>query len=50
MSNSIPTLQQLGWKPFFQQQLSLDELTDLTMGRVIEQHRDRIVVMSEQGQ
>jgi len=50
MNEQIPTLQQLGWKPFFQQQLSLEELTDFSIGRVIEQHRDRIVVMSEQGQ
>lgn len=50
MNNLTPTLQQLGWKPFFQQQLSLDELSDLTTGRVIEQHRDRIVVMSPKGQ
>jgi len=50
MSSLTTKLQQLGWKPFFQQQLSLDEITDLTIGRVIEQHRDRIVVMSEQGQ
>lgn len=50
MSSQISTLQQLGWKPFFQQQLSLEDLTDFNIGRVIEQHRDRIVVMSEQGQ
>ncbi|WP_372882160.1 ribosome small subunit-dependent GTPase A [Psychromonas sp.] len=50
MNNLTPTLQQLGWKPFFQRQLSLDELNDLTAGRVIEQHRGRIVVMSAKGQ
>ena len=50
MNNLTLNLQQLGWKPYFQQQLSLDELTDLTIGRVIEQHRDRIVVLSEQGE
>ncbi|GEA52283.1 putative ribosome biogenesis GTPase RsgA [Vibrio inusitatus NBRC 102082] len=50
MNNQNPTLQQLGWKPFFQQQLSLEDLTDYRVGRVIEQHRDRVVVMSEQGQ
>ncbi|MGR6861735.1 hypothetical protein ACU5EH_16230 [Aliivibrio salmonicida] len=50
MNNQVPTLQQLGWKPFFQQQLSLEELTDYSIGRVIEQHRDRIFIMSEQGQ
>lgn len=50
MNNETPTLQQLGWKPFFQSQLDLDELSKLTIGRVIEQHRDRIVVMSTEGQ
>ncbi|MGB1321785.1 MAG: ribosome small subunit-dependent GTPase A [Vibrio gallaecicus] len=50
MNNLAPTQQQLGWKPFFQQQLTLDELTELNIGRVIEQHRDRAVVMSDQGQ
>lgn len=44
------TLAQLGWKPFFHQQLSLDELSELKLGRVIEQHRNSIVVMTEQGQ
>ncbi|NLS11947.1 ribosome small subunit-dependent GTPase A [Vibrio sp. SM6] len=50
MNSEIPTLQQLGWKPFFQQQLSLEDLTEYHIGRVIEQHRDRVVVMFEQGQ
>lgn len=50
MTNEIITLQQLGWKPFFQQQLSFEDLTDFSIARVIEQHRDRIVVLSEQGQ
>ncbi|MGS0681534.1 ribosome small subunit-dependent GTPase A [Shewanella sp. 125m-7] len=49
MNSQNPTLQQLGWKPFFQQQQSLEDLTDFAIGRVMEQHRDRIVVMSEQG-
>ncbi len=48
--NSIPSLSLLGWRPFFQQQLSLDELTDLRIGRVVEQHRSGVVVLSEQGQ
>ena len=50
MSSQIPTFQQLGWKPFFQQQLSLEDLTDYSVARVIEHHRDRVVVISEQGQ
>ncbi|WP_019614239.1 ribosome small subunit-dependent GTPase A [Psychromonas ossibalaenae] len=48
--NSIPSLAQLGWRPFFQQQLTLDELTELRIGRVVEQHRSGVVVLSEQGQ
>lgn len=48
--NMTPTLPQLGWKPFFQQQLTLEKLTEFTIGRVIEQHRSSIVVMAEQGQ
>lgn len=48
--NITPTLHQLGWKPFFQQQLTLEELTEFMIGRVIEQHRSSIVVMAEQGQ
>jgi len=50
MSNLTPTLHQLGWKSFFQQQLSLDELSDLMIGRIIEQHRSSIIVMTPQGQ
>ena len=50
MNSPTPTLQQLGWKPFFQQQVNLEELSNLAIGRVVEQHRDRIVVMSPQGQ
>jgi len=49
--NSInPTLQQLGWMPFFQQQLSLDEFNQLNIGRIIEQHRSNIIAMTPDGQ
>jgi len=48
--NIIPTLTQLGWKPFFQQHINLEELTDFMVGRVIEQHRSNVIVMAEQGQ
>ncbi|WP_076541050.1 ribosome small subunit-dependent GTPase A [Shewanella sp. UCD-KL21] len=48
--NTLPSLSQLGWRPFFQQQLTLDELTDFNIGRVIEQHRSGVVVLSEHGQ
>ena len=47
---STPSLIQLGWRPYFQQQLTLEELTEFTIGRVIEQHRSGPVVMNEQGQ
>lgn len=50
MNNLAPTLEQLGWKPFFQQQLNLEELSNLTIGRVVEQHRDCIIVVSPKGQ
>lgn len=41
---------QIGWRPFFQQQLSLEEHSDLALGRVIEQHRNKVVILSESGQ
>lgn len=50
MSTSITTLLQLGWKPFFQQQLSLDELEFFNVARIVEQHRNKLIVISEQGQ
>lgn len=34
-----PLLANLGWQPFFQQQLSIQELERLTPARVVEQHR-----------
>lgn len=45
----MPTLMQLGWKPFFGQQLSIEEYSELQLGRIVEQHRDKLVVLSEQG-
>ncbi|MEZ9540051.1 ribosome small subunit-dependent GTPase A [Shewanella sp. 10N.286.51.B8] len=47
--HTLPSLSQLGWRPFFQQQLTLDELTGFNIGRVIEQHRSGVVVLSEHG-
>ena len=44
------TLQQLGWKPFFQQQISLDELDDFYPARVAEIQRGHITLWSEQGE
>ncbi|ARD22223.1 ribosome small subunit-dependent GTPase A [Shewanella japonica] len=58
MSES-PSLIQLGWQPFFQQQLSLDEMElisddnaddRLIIGRVIEQHRSGMIVLTTSGQ
>ena len=43
------SLSQLGWKPFFQQQLTLEEWEHLLIGRVVEQHRSSIELMTEQG-
>ena len=45
-----PTLPQLGWRPFFQQQLSLEEFETLTPARVIEQHRSLLTLATEHGQ
>jgi len=42
------TLAQLGWKPFFQQQLTLEEWETATVGRVISQKRAAITVQTEQ--
>lgn len=48
MSNSN-TLTNFGWQSFFQQQLSLEEWENKIPVRVIEQHRNELVVFSEQG-
>ena len=41
------TLQSLGWGPFFQQQLTLEEYEFLCPVRVVQQHRDHLVVCGE---
>ncbi|KEQ14612.1 GTPase RsgA [Endozoicomonas montiporae] len=41
------SLHELGWKPFFQQQLTLDEWDDAIPARVVEQHRSVIVIQTE---
>jgi ribosome biogenesis GTPase / thiamine phosphate phosphatase len=48
MSNH-KSLNQLGWSPSFQMQLSLEELENFTIGRVIAQHRSRLEVETEHG-
>lgn len=40
----------LGWTPFFQQQLSLEEMTGYLPARVAAQHRSHFELYSEQGQ
>lgn len=48
MSESI-SLAEMGWQPFFQQQLSLEEWDSVTPARVVEQHKSKIEIVSEQG-
>lgn len=44
------TLKQLGWKPFFQQKLSLNDLTDFYPARIAQTQRGHVTVWSEQGE
>ena len=44
------SLPQLGWKVFFQQQLSLDELTSGVVARVVIQQRSELILLTEQGE
>jgi ribosome biogenesis GTPase len=44
------SLSELGWKPFFQQQLSLDDLTESYPARVAESQRGHLTLWSEQGE
>jgi len=46
MSN-FSLLANLGWQPFFQQQLSLEEWENSIAARIIEQHRSEITVVTE---
>ncbi|HIF9341110.1 TPA: ribosome small subunit-dependent GTPase A [Photobacterium damselae] len=46
---SIPDLLSLGMRPFFQQQISLDELETSSLGRVFEHHKSDIILMSGNG-
>lgn len=43
------SLSQLGWVPFFQQQLTLEELDQYRPARVFEQHRSAVELVSTQG-
>ena len=46
---NLLALNHLGWRPFFQQQLSLDELEDCSVARVMEHHRSSYELMSDEG-
>ena len=46
---TIYSLSQLGWQPFFQQQLSLDEWQDCRLARVADCHRASFELLTEQG-
>ncbi|MDC1436943.1 GTPase RsgA, partial [Gammaproteobacteria bacterium] len=48
MNNTI-LLSKLGWQPFFQQQLLLEEVDSLIPARIIEQHKTIIEVATESG-
>ena len=48
MSN-FSSLSDLGWQPFFQQQLSLDEWDETIPARVVEQYKSEITIATEQG-
>ena len=43
------SLTDLGMRPFFQQQLSLEELERCSLGRIVEHHKSDVVLMSDNG-
>ncbi|MCL2915741.1 ribosome small subunit-dependent GTPase A [Shewanella corallii] len=43
---TLPSLIDLGMRPFFQQQLSLEELESCALGRVVEQHKSEVVLLA----
>jgi ribosome biogenesis GTPase len=47
--SSVFTLSQLGWRPYFSQQLSLDELANVRPARVLSVQRNALDTISEQG-
>lgn len=49
MTNSNPALAQLGWRPYFQSQLELDELAQTYPARVVAAHRGEADLLSERG-
>ena len=49
IEHGASTLVQLGWRPFFQQQLSLEQW-EYPVARVIAQHRNRLELLGEAGE
>ena len=49
IENGALTLAQLGWRPFFQQQLRLEQW-EYPVSRVIAQHRNRLELLGEAGE
>jgi ribosome biogenesis GTPase len=47
--SKIHSLSQLGWKPFFQQQLTLEEWEHSTVGRVVNQERSVVNLQTLEG-
>ncbi|MBE0456339.1 MAG: ribosome small subunit-dependent GTPase A [Pseudoalteromonas prydzensis] len=47
--NTHLNLSQLGWRTFFQQQVTLDELETTLIARVIAYHRDHFIAQAENG-
>lgn len=45
--NKTMSLGQLGWQPFFQQQLTLDEFESCICGRITDHHRSEYIVQTE---
>ncbi|RTZ18080.1 ribosome small subunit-dependent GTPase A [Vibrio aquaticus] len=46
---NAPSLIDLGLRPFFQQQLSLEELETCSLGRIIEHHKSEVVILGDAG-
>ena len=49
MKDSIASLVQLGWGPFFQQQLTLEDLENSQPARVFEVQRTGLTMLHEDG-
>ncbi len=47
--SELISLAGMGWQPFFQQQLSLEEWSSVTPARVVEQHKSKLELVCEAG-